>query len=274
MDIKSRKSGFAVVLVLVLSSILLLTAISLFKTSSQYNAHMKKDFGELQAYYMAVGAIQHTQLKVKYFPTELYDASEFSLGKNPMFDFTILSDDEYNALSPILKSEFSSVSPHFRKASVNNAGPRFLSAGALSDDATERWFQLKSLDPEDRDLTEGAWFPSGWPKDKNLNPVKNSDLYLWKYARDICNLNGIQPSLSCDNAKVTTSYDKLDVSSSNELPYEGTYQISEIKVLSTTDQKRLNEEVVSFTGVGSIKVPGTGEIVTYEITKKIKVRRK
>jgi hypothetical protein len=97
---------------------------------------------------------------------------------------------------------------------------------------------------------------------------------LWKYARDICNLNGIQPALSCDNSKVTANYDDLDVSSSNELPYECTYQISEIKVLSTTDQKRLNEEVVSYTGVGSIKEPGTGKVVTFEINKKIKVRRK
>lgn len=269
-----EKNGFAVVLVLVLSSILLLTSISLFRTSKEYNAHVKNDFSELQAYYMAVAAIQHTQLKVKYFPTELYDASEFSLGKNPMFDFSILSDGEYDALSPIIKSEYSSVSPHFRKVSPNNAGPRFITAGTMSTDNNEKWFQLQSLAPEDSNLVVGAWFPDGWPKDRNFQPVKNSDLYLWKYAKDISNLKEIQPALSCDADKVAAKPDTLDVSASNELPYEATYQIAEIKVLSTTDQKRLNEEVVSFLGVGSIKVPVTGEIITYEINKKIKVRRK
>ncbi|MBU1108008.1 MAG: hypothetical protein KKB51_15150 [Candidatus Riflebacteria bacterium] len=273
MTIKEKK-GFAIALVLVLSSILLLTSITLFRTGREYNAHVKNDFSELQAYYMAVSAIQHTQLKVKYFPTELYDASEFSLGKNPMFDFSILSNDEYDSLSPMVKSEYSSVSPHFRKASPNNSGPRFLSAGTMSTDNNEKWFQLNSLDSADANLVDSSWFSDGWPKDKKFQPIKNSDLYLWKYARDIANLKDIQPALSCDAGKVSANPNSLDVSSSNELPYEATYQIVDIRVISTTDQKRLNEEVVSFTGVGSIKVPVTGEIITYEINKKIKVRRK
>jgi hypothetical protein len=223
---------------------------------------------------MAVAAIQHAQLKVKFFPTELYDASEISLGKNPMFDFTILSSQEYNALSPIVKSEYSSLAPHFRKACAKNMGPRFISAGTLLSDENNKWFQLQTLDAADTNLVMDSWFADGWPKDKNLKPLKNSDLYLWKYAKDVCNLNNIQPALACDTDKVTPNPDALDISTSDKLPYEGTYQIAEIKVLSKTDQKRLNEEVVAFTGVGSIKVPGKGEIVTYEITKKIKVRRK
>ena len=135
-----RKRGFAVALVLVLCSILLLTVASMFRTSREYNEHVKQDFRELQAYYMAVAAIQHAQLKVKFFPTELYDASEFSLGKNPMFDFTILSDTEYNNLAPLVRSEYSSVSPHFRKACLNNPGPRFISEGVPAADENEKWF--------------------------------------------------------------------------------------------------------------------------------------
>lgn len=255
-----------------MSSVLLLTSVYLFKSGSQYNANIIKSFGKLQAYYMAVAAIQHVQLKVKYFPTELYDASEYSKGKNPMFDFTILSDTEYNSMSPIVKGEYSSTSPHFRKASISNQGPRFISDGKLSPDPLEQWFQLDSLDAKDSDLIEASWFPSGWPKDKNLNPVKNSDIYLWKYARDITNLKSYQPALACDNTQVAPNKDKLDITVSNKLPYEGTYEISEISVMSTKAQKRLNEEIVSFTGVGSVKLTSNGTPINCEITKRIKVR--
>lgn len=256
-----------------MSSVLLLTSVYLLKSGSQYNSNIIKSFGKLQAYYMAVAAMQHAQLKVKYFPTELYDASEYSKGKNPMFDFTILSDSEYSSMSPIAKNEYSQTSPHFHKATMSNLGPRFISDGSLSTNALGKWFQLSSLDVKDSNTGQASWFPSGWPKDKKLKSVKNSDIYLWKYSRDITNIRSYQPALACDNTQVASNKGKLDITTSSKLPYEGTYEISEISVLSTKAQKRLNEEIVSFTGVGSIKLTSNGTPITCEITQRIKVRR-
>ena len=273
---KKLNKGFAIVLVLVLSAVLMLTSVSLYRSGHQYNYNIKKSFGELQAYYMALAAIQHAQLKVKYFPTELYDASEYSKGKNPMFDFTILSDSKYKKMSPIVQSEYASVVPHFHKASMSNLGPRFISDGTFSTYSTEKWFQLQSLDPKDSNLVVASWFPSGWPVDDKFKPVKNSDIYLWKYAHDITNLKAIQPALACDASKVATKVDKLDITVGGakvKLPYEAEYQVQNMRVLSTANQQRLNEEVVSFVGVGSILLSPTAKPITCKITKRIKVRR-
>lgn len=268
---------------LVISSILLLTSIFLFQTSKQNAKQVNYSIRDLQAYFLALGGMQHAELKVRYFPTELYDAVCYSLGRNPYFDFTELSDDEYNNLDQLKKQEYLSTTPHPRLAGNLNPGPRFISAGTISPDNNARWSTLVNLDPEDSDPSyfsqyETTWFrDSGWPREENGNLVRNSDLYLWKYRYDISNRvvnsNPIQPALVL---RLNTSVNpkRFDASVHSDCPYEGWYEVTKLTVLSIAGNRRLNEEAIKFSVQATVIDPITKQAFARTYEKTLRIKRK
>jgi|GEM_PF-1642537 len=271
------RSGMALIIVLILTSILMISSLSLFRAGKEYRNQIRKAVREVQAQYMAASALQHAELKVRYFPTELYDASEYSQGKNPYFDFTELTDTEYNNLAPERKGDYYENTPHFRRATQFNNGPRFISDGTISADSTLKWFHLTQLDTQDTDpalFPAAAWFPTdGWPKEDDGKLVLNSNLYLWKYRYDITNRDTVQPALAC---ATSTTIDplKFDISTDNGFPYNGFYEVVKMNVLSIEGQKRMNREAIQITAVGNIFDPITNERYSQRLQKVIRVNRR
>lgn len=199
-----RRGTVALFIAMLITGILFITVMANFQTGKQYRYVMKKSFLEFQAQYMAQAALQHVELKIRYFPTELIDASDLSKGRNPFFDFTELGATEYGNLAPIRQGEYKQdpvdSNMYFHVASPFNMGPRFISEGTISTNNSKKWFELETLDAQDTAPTnfgakESLWFPSGWPT-LDGNKVKNSDLYLWKFFSDINTDAAIQPALT------------------------------------------------------------------------------
>ncbi len=60
----------------------------------------------IQAEFVARGALNHALLKFRLLPTELYDAIAFSIGKNPLYDFSIPLVNEDGKWCPNLRFTF------------------------------------------------------------------------------------------------------------------------------------------------------------------------
>jgi len=262
----------AVIIVLALASVLLVSALSLLRSGREYRSQVTKSIRELQAQYMTIGAIQHAELKIRFFPTELYDASMYSLGKNPEFDFSEITPADRAALPLIRRNEYAPSAPCVRRANPYNPGPRFLSDGTLSTDASMKWYKLDALGAADTSQGPTSWFPSGWPTDEN-GPVPNQDLYLWRFRHDITNHPSIQGNLNWNDAMVANPY-TLDISSSNLFPYRATYEIINLRVISVAGQRRFNQEAVRLVAEASILDPQTGLSHDHRMEKIIKVSRR
>ncbi len=270
----------ALIIALVLASVMMVSALYLFKTGREYRFQQGKAIRELQAQFLAAGAMQHAELKVRYFPTELYDASEYSQGKNPYFDFTELTKTEYDNLDPIRRAEFASTEPYVHKAGPFNPGPRFISAGTLMTDNVAKWSRLQALDPADADAANFLshatdWFGTdGWPMEEDgRTRVPNSDLYLWKYRYDLSNRNTIQPALTIAT-NTTVPAHLFDAAIHSDSPYAAMYEVTKLRVLSVAGQRRLNEEAVNFSVVATIWDPVTRQPYSHQMEKVLRVKRR
>jgi len=267
-----HRRGMALIVVLILTTVLLITSMSLMRTGREYRNQVTKSIRELQVQYMAVGAIQHAELKVRLFPTELYDASMYSLGKNPSFDFSEITPTERSLLPDIRKNEYAPAAPCVRRANVYNPGPRFLTQGTLSADASAKWYMLDALDTSDMTAGQLSWFPAGWPMEEGV-PVSNNDLYLWRFRSDITNLPSIQRDLNWNDSMISDPY-RLDIAVSNLFPYRATYDVVSLRVLSVAGQRRFNQEAVRMVAEASIIDPQTGMSHDHRMEKIIKVSRR
>lgn len=90
----SKKKGIALVIVLMI--IFISTALLLMvSTKSDIDADKQIFKGEkVRAEMLAKGAIQHAMLKIRYFPTEFYDASALFYGEGEIADQEINFVDE------------------------------------------------------------------------------------------------------------------------------------------------------------------------------------
>lgn len=276
--VKSRVGSMPIVLVLAMISILMVSVLGNYRTGQSHRNLLKRAELEFQAKNMAASALQHAELKIRYFPTELYDASEYSQGRNPFFDFSEISTTEYNNLAAIRKSEYkpSPTDPsnyYIHIAGPFNSGPRFLTEGTLSTDNGVKWFSLVGLDPLDSQPSNfsskaSLWFPTGWPKIDGQD-VPNSDLYLWKFLSDISTIASVQPALTCNRDPA------FDIAVLNSLPYEAGYEVKSIQVVAVKEHRRLNEEAIKISAVGWAKDPSFPyEVMYMTMDKTLKVTRR
>lgn len=82
----------AIPLVLVFATALGIVATYLIKSTQQYNRSNLTSFSQLQAHFTARAGIEHAMLKIKFLHRELYDAICLAQGRNPLFDFTQITD--------------------------------------------------------------------------------------------------------------------------------------------------------------------------------------
>lgn len=268
----------AIVIVLMLCAVFMVTVISLQRSSGDYRHFAGRAQRDLQAYFIARSAIEHTKLKIKFFPSELHDAAALSLGKNPMFDFTVLTPDEYNSLSDFRQEQYSSTEPHVHLAGPFNPGPRFISDGTLLS-GDERWSRLDELSSEDSDPSnfldfEDTWFPdTGWPTDMNGDQILNSDLYLWRFRSDVTNNIQIQPSLGWSADELHPEREINIAEHLDRYPFQGMYEVLDMRVGSIVGSRRLGQEAIVVVVSGAIIDPITDELVTHTLEQTIRVIR-
>lgn len=89
---KKSRAGMAIPLVLIFATALGIVATYIIKSTMHYNRANVTSFAQLQAHFIARAGIEHAMLKIKYLHRELYDAICLAQGRNPLFDFTQVTD--------------------------------------------------------------------------------------------------------------------------------------------------------------------------------------
>ncbi|MBU1105981.1 MAG: hypothetical protein KKB51_04860 [Candidatus Riflebacteria bacterium] len=86
------QSGMAIPMVLVFAAALGIVATYIIKNTMQYNRSNITSFAQLQAHFAARAGVEHAMLKIKFLHRELYDAICMAQGRNPLFDFTQITN--------------------------------------------------------------------------------------------------------------------------------------------------------------------------------------
>jgi len=218
------KRGSAILIAISVVVILLILETYLMQQTRNTIRMRSKNTAELQSLYAAKAAIQHALLKCRLMPTQLYDATCFSLGKNPYFDFT-----EYKT-KPIDIFPTIQLGNHYIKlASELNPGPRFITKGngLAQIDEYEKWNRINGFSQNDLKKTANI---NPWPKDLKDLDIPNPAIYLWKFCDDI--------KFDSDQTKIA-SY-----------PYKFQYNIEEIKISSQQNQKKYDIDAIEIYAAG------------------------
>jgi len=89
---KKKRTGMAIPLVLIFATALGIVATYIIKSTMHYNRSNVASFAQLQTHFVARAGVEHAMLKIKYLHRELYDAICLAQGRNPLFDFTQVTD--------------------------------------------------------------------------------------------------------------------------------------------------------------------------------------
>jgi hypothetical protein len=257
----SRK-GMAIVLALIVSFVLLVMFMALNMRQSNTAAHNKLTLQDRQATFAARAAMQHFLLKIKLFPTELYDAVELVQGKNPMCDFTEfdkkndLNNDVFAEYAiPGKKPVYIKIWPN-KEFDINNQ-PKYFYHSIPGKDAFIRLGSFNN--PDYRFLLKGS--ATSDPKNKYLVPnAPGADLkpdkYLKYYIRDITNtkaLSGaIQPTLEMIIDSDLQKIKDFDIAKTNGYPYTLNYFVSDVKIQTIEGLRKYGEEAIEVVLEGTV----------------------
>ncbi len=87
-----KKQGMAIPVVLVFAAIMGIVSSFLIRGARQHNRQIQTSFVQLQSYFIARAGVEHAMIKIKYLHRELYDAICMSQGRNPLFDFSLITN--------------------------------------------------------------------------------------------------------------------------------------------------------------------------------------
>lgn len=221
------------VVALSIATILLMAEAFLMTQTQQQIKMIEQQQVRLQAWFAARAVMQHSMLKCQLMPTQLYDAAAFSVGKNPLFDFT-----EYDSSLPSMFPTIAVGGKYLKLASGFNPGPRFLTAFPGSFPVTEkaRWTKIAAFHADDLQKTTNV---SPWPKDFLGNDIANPALYLHRFYSDI------KFKVSADSQMAGNNLDFP-----NGYPYDFEYFVKDLEVVAVQDQRKYNEEAVKLTVSG------------------------
>ncbi|MBF0544716.1 MAG: pilus assembly PilX N-terminal domain-containing protein [Candidatus Riflebacteria bacterium] len=296
MNIKKR-TGIAIVVALFFTLVLMLMIFSMMATHKNVAQQNRVSLQHQQAVFAARAALQHLLLKAKLFPTELYDAVEFSQGKNPLFDFTEYPSQVNNEVA--FKAD----------AQVPNLFVRIKPAPELDLKLQPKFFYIQFDDrpdvfvrignyftPEFRFLDSGIVVNSPTSQKYTLPDIKKlpgystikPDKFLKYFIRDCTNTKArsistgnfdgpiVQSGLVMDKDLNLQSIKDYDITANNQLrsyPYTMTYSVEEIKVGSLKDLRRYNEEAIEIKVVGTI-TDFQGKKYTEVMTRTQKITRR
>lgn len=244
-----KKRAMAIPIVLILATVLGLISTFMLKSQQQYNKSNKTSFAQLQTYFVARAGVQHAMLKIKYLHRELYDAICLSQGRNPLFDFSLISPDDENTPYKAIKSY--------------NPGPIFLySSGYLG-------------------LTNNGVFTDNFE-----TKVRNANLWLNAFMSDLNSnsadnpnqINGTTTNMTLDLNNMPT-----EIKSLMTKPFKNaTYKVSKLNIAAQNNNdsavKVENNAIVELVIDASVLVPKDSnpehdEPFGYQIKKTVKISR-
>lgn len=231
-----RNSGSAIVVALSIATILLMAEAFLMTQTQQQIKMTEQQQIRLQSWFAARAVMQHAALKCQLMPTQLYDAAAFSVGKNPLFDFT-----EYDSALPTMFPTVQVGAKYLKLASNLNPGPRFLTSFSGIYPATEyeKWTRISQFHADDLQQTANV---SPWPKDRHGNDIANPSLYLHKYYSDIAFSASVDSQMASNQFDFPAGY-----------PYDFQYSVDNLEVVAVQDQRKYNDEAVRLTVKGRCK---------------------
>lgn len=245
------RGGSALLLVLILAILLMTVAISLWTANDNQEGQVMVNMPRVQAEYLAKGAQQLALLKARLLAQPLYDASDLAIGKNPYY-------------------------PHGREMTrpvpydhLDDTRP----TSAASEELT--------LGTTDAFAVGPAFFtPRALPRDANLDDSEDAadielmDRYLARYRADLADGGVTSRSppppdsvvnwIGQDAVQVNRLYTDpvLDVTD----PYDGEFEVVEIRVLGGKDGQIHREEAIRVTVRAAITTQQKGTDQTWEAT--------
>ncbi len=276
----SNRRGVAIVVAIFFSFCMLILFVSMIYRRSSTSSHNRLTIQERQAFFAARAAIQHFLVKAKFFPTELYDAVEFSQGKNPLCNFTEFDGDiagkpafeamatrpdVYVRIRPERELDMHNKPKYFylplpnvnafvQLGSFHNPDYRFLAPGLAADDPESRYIRPKTPDAA-------------------LKP----DKFLRYFVRDCTNMvidgTRLQPPLEMVIDKKIKKITDWDVGTSEGYPYSMSYRVDQVKIQSIKGLRKYGEEAIEIVVEGQAK-DFQGKLTSQVQKKTEKITRK
>jgi len=285
------RSGMAIVIALFFAFSMMIMFVGLLTMNRQTAGHNRAALQQAQAYFAARAALQHFMMKAKLCPTELYDAVEFTQGKNPLFDFS-----EF----PSVYNGANAFAPYTTNSEIHI---RVLPQKELDSKQKPKWFYRRLPGRNDVFIRVGSPF---LPEFRFIAPnVVNTDAnkkftepnaaayasydperYLKYYIQDCTNkpVNSklLQPRLVMNKAQAVATIrdwsidryfsDFEKVSGPERYPYSMFYEVKAVSLGHMKDLRRYNEEAIEIQVIGSI-VDFQGKTFTQEQKKVQKITR-
>ncbi|RCK79280.1 MAG: hypothetical protein OZSIB_0151 [Candidatus Ozemobacter sibiricus] len=254
-----RRRGMAIVIALFFAFCLMILVAGMLFQHKNVAQHNRMSLEQQQAFFAARAAIQHFLLKAKLFPTELYDAVEFSVGKNPLCDFSEFSGSENFQLV----KGFSGV--YVRK----------LPAEELDVNRKPKYFYIKLAGQDDVFIKMGSFYNPDYrylgpglaqadPKKKYTQPINpqvaygdvKADKFLRYFIRDCTNarVDGkrLQPALEMLIGPGVNTATSWKIATSEGYPYTMTYKVNRVSLQAMKELRRYNEEAIEIEVEGTI----------------------
>ena len=237
----------------------LLPLISFFLLNLNFQKHNEERqnrIKSIQAEFGAIAAEQHFKTKIKYFPTEFYNALEISLGKNPLFDFTEYEAQTEDKKNFFTKSKFSDSifirqlpkleynmfkEPKYYYMKLPNKNAFIKIGNFIASDYRFLLLNSYSDNPNEKYV---------YPKQPSSNYY--ADKYLLYYIRDCTNFTVLNLHSALNIQKKVNSPDScnFDINKDSGYPYSMEYSIKKVDVVQTENIKSKGEEYANVRAEG------------------------
>jgi len=220
----------ALPLVLIMASLLLSVTLVVWRSSHDDIPRGLINLGNVQANFLAKGALQHALLKIRLLPTQAYDAAAYSVGKNPYFNHCGGTGSGYDLLHQVATSKGSAVDPQRVR------GPAFLT-GNTDSVSWEDQPTLAYLNSQPKDVNLNGTTDAGDHVDGNPTNPFICDQYLLKFASDI-------RADSTGSFPVRFKRGDVDPVTGIADPFDASYSVSDLTVLALGKGRKYSEEGV------------------------------
>lgn len=258
-----KNNGVAIVVAVFFAFCMLVLFVAMMFRQSSTAHHNQLTIDERQSFFAARAAMQHFLLKVKLFPTELYDAVELAQGKNPLCTFA-----EFEGATESGESAFEQMStrpdlyvrvfPEREPVSDENPQPKYFYSPIPGKNAFVRLGSYHN--PDYRYLAPGLAKSEPEVRYIKPNPPPASakpDKYLTYYIRDCSNMlvDGMrmQPLLEVVLSPDVKNINEWDAATQDGYPYTMSYKVTEVKIQSIKDLRKYGEEAIEVSVEGAVK---------------------
>ncbi|MBI4867009.1 MAG: hypothetical protein HY816_08650 [Candidatus Wallbacteria bacterium] len=235
-------------LVLLVAGMLLVMGLAVWRTNQTDVQQITVNVRRVQAQYLAKGALQLALLKARLFPTPLYDAAAYSVGKNPYY----VHSSGYAHLSGAQNPQADII-----------PGPAFLTGDVTLKSGLVERLNIKKIPGASATDTQSDNLNT---EDGLVSGDYRVDRYLNYFALDLADVSVVSPLMVDPPAVRVTGQDRISISTSSSCPilgkpdpYGGTFRILVISVQGARNNKQYGEETLRVVAQATIVSKMAGE---------------